>query len=233
MCRVSFAPLRGSCLFAILIAALTGPATAQTDSARICGIVADRSGRTIRSVVIELVDIDRDLRRTVQTNAAGFYIFPDVRPGNYRMQASAPGFQTLNVTDVEIAIQDNSNHNLTLFEGSASDTVTAQGKVMPANITGSVGTAVDQKLVRELPLNGRSFQTLFQLTPGVVITPTIFASQGQFSVNGQRANANYFSVDGASANVSIAAGNQPGQSLGGSLPALSASGGTNTLVSTD
>lgn len=225
--------LRGFCFLAICIAALTRPASAQTDSARICGIVADRSGRTIRGAVIELVDIDRDLHRTVETNAVGFYIFPDVRPGNYRMQASASGFQTLNVTEIEIAIQDNSNHNLTLFEGSASDAVTAQGKGMPANITGSVGTAIDQKLVTELPLNGRSFQTLFQLIPGIVITPTSFTSPGQFSVNGQRTNANYFLVDGASANVAISVGANPGQSAGGSLPALTAFGGTNSLVSVD
>jgi hypothetical protein len=67
----------------------------------------------------------------------------------------------------------------------------------------------------------------------MVIAPTSFASQGQFSVNGQRTNANYFIIDGVSANFGIAAGVNPGQSAGGSLPALTAFGGTNSLVSTD
>src|SRR6266702_340198 len=89
--------------------------------------------------------------------------------------------------------------------------------------------------VEDMPLNGRSFQTLIALTPGVVLTPvTVGGEQGQFSVNGQRANANYFTVDGVSANVGTVTGSIAlNQSVGGSLPALSALGGTNSLVSVD
>src|SRR5437764_2083102 len=104
---------------------------------------------------------------------------------------------------------------------------------MPVATTGTVGTVVDGPLVRELPLNGRSFQTLFQLTPGVVLTRTDFANRGQFSVNGQRANSNAVFVDGVSANFDIAPGLPVGQSAGGSLPAVTAFGGTNDLVSVD
>src|SRR5262249_25958630 len=84
-----------------------------------------------------------------------------------------------------------------------------------------------------LPLNGRSFQTLIMLTPGVVVTKTAFNDQGQFSVNGQRADANYFSVDGVSANFGVTGLLQMVQTASGSLPALSASGGTSSLVSVD
>jgi hypothetical protein len=99
---------------------------------------------------------------------------------------------------------------------------------------GSVSTVVDRSFIESIPLNGRSLQPLITLTPGVVLTPATGNEQGQFSVNGQRADANYFSVDGVGANFGAATPNGNfGQSFGGSLPALNISGGTNSLVSID
>jgi hypothetical protein len=84
-----------------------------------------------------------------------------------------------------------------------------------------------------LGICGRSFQTLIMLTPGTVVTATAFDDQGQFSVNGQRADANYFTVDGVSANFGVTGYFPLVQTAGGALPALSTSGGTNSLVSID
>src|SRR5205807_2215516 len=97
----------------------------------------------------------------------------------------------------------------------------------------TVSTVVDRQFVENIPLNGRSFQTLIMLTPGVVLVPTSYTSQGQFSVNGQRSDGNYFTVDGVSANTGIAITSGLNQTAGGSLPGLSAQGGTNSLVSVD
>jgi len=216
----------------MVIVVLTGLGNAQTDSARIFGFVVDGSGRYLANVDVELFDLDRGLHRKVRTNSAGFYTFDDVRPARYQLRASATGFQTADVPELEVVVQDNIDQNFLLQSGALS-TTTIQGPHVPINITDAVGTVVDTDLVANLPLNGRSFQTLFQLVPGVVITPTTFASQGQFSVNGQRTDANYFVVDGVSANFAIAGGINPGQSAGGSLPALSVFGSTNSLVSTD
>src|SRR5260370_42536853 len=82
-------------------------------------------------------------------------------------------------------------------------------------------------------MNCRSFQSLIELTPGVVITPSGANDGGQFSVNGQRASSNYWTIDGVSAN--IGAGASAGQSNGvaGALPGFSVQGGTNSLVSVD
>jgi hypothetical protein len=99
--------------------------------------------------------------------------------------------------------------------------------------SGTVSTVINRTFVENVPLNGRSFQTLIQLTPGVVVTPSTFNDQGQFSVNGQRADANYFTVDGVSANFGVTGFIAMMQSASGALPALSASGGTNSLVSVD
>ncbi|HKO60747.1 MAG TPA: TonB-dependent receptor, partial [Pyrinomonadaceae bacterium] len=92
---------------------------------------------------------------------------------------------------------------------------------------------INQTFVENIPLNGRSFQSLIGLTPGVVTTASTFNDQGQFSVNGQRADANYFTVDGVSANFGVTGFIAMMQSASGALPALSASGGTNSLVSVD
>jgi len=97
----------------------------------------------------------------------------------------------------------------------------------------TVSTLVDQTFVENMPLNGRSFQTLIMLAPGVVVTQTAFDDQGQFSVNGQRSDANYFTVDGVSANFGVTAFGPLVQSAGGALLGLSALGGTNSLVSVD
>ena len=71
------------------------------------------------------------------------------------------------------------------------------------------------------------------LTPGVVVTTTAFDDQGQFSVNGQRGDANYFTVDGVSADFGVTGYFPLVQAGGGALPAFSAQGGTNSLVSAD
>jgi hypothetical protein len=94
--------------------------------------------------------------------------------------------------------------DLQMVLGSASETVTVQSgvPVIDAEST-SVSTVIDRTYVENLPLNGRSLQTFILLSPGVVLTATAFDDQGQFSVNGQRADANYFTVDGVSANFGV------------------------------
>jgi hypothetical protein len=98
----------------------------------------------------------------------------------------------------------------------------------------TVSTIVDRQFAENMPLNGRSFQSLIQLTPGVVLTANNGVDTGQFSVNGQRPNANYWTVDGVSANIGISAGaTTVGSGLAGTLGSTSVLGGTNSLVSVD
>ena len=85
-----------------------------------------------------------------------------------------------------------------------------------------------------MPLNGRSFSSLIDLAPGVVLAPANYYEQGQFSVNGQRPDANYFTVDGVSANLgNVGSGGNLAQSGAGQLVTTSAFGGTSNLVSLD
>ena len=98
----------------------------------------------------------------------------------------------------------------------------------------AVSTVIDRNFVESLPLNGRSFNTLLQLTPGVVIAPISNGFEhGQFSIAGQRTDANSFSVDGVSANFGTSSTGLVGQSGTGTAQAFSVLGGTSSLVSAD
>src|SRR5262249_15186188 len=97
----------------------------------------------------------------------------------------------------------------------------------------TVSTVVDRNFAENLPMNGRTFQSLIQLTPGVVLTPSNGTDAGQFTVNGQRADSNYWMVDGVSANFGSNSVYPPGAGFAGALPAFSVLGGTNSLVSVD
>jgi hypothetical protein len=98
----------------------------------------------------------------------------------------------------------------------------------------TVSTLINSRFVENIPLNGRSFSSLIDLSPGVVLVPSNFQEQGQFSINGQRPDANYFTVDGVSANLgNSGGGSNYGQSGAGLLPATSAFGGMSNLVSLD
>src|ERR1700694_6972 len=220
-------------VLAIMSALLSRHATAQLDSATLSGQVFKSSGAGIGGVQVLLIDVDRNTRNRTVTDSTGLYVFPGVQPGLYRMEVSASGFKTIVLTGVTVSTADSIQQSITLPVGSEAEAVTLKAGTTSVQHSGAVGTVVDQNLVRELPLNGCSFQTLFQLTPGTVITPTSFASPGQFSVNGQRTDTNYILIDGVSANFGISVAAQPGHSAGGALPALTAFGGTNSLVSTD
>src|SRR6185369_1096680 len=118
--------------------------------------------------------------------------------------------------------------------GDVFETVTVEaGAPLMNTELPTVSTVINRTFVENVPLNGRSVQTLITLAPGVVLTTTSQNDQGQFSVNGQRADANYFTVDGVSADFGVTGFSTMVQTAGGALPALSALGGTNSLVSVD
>jgi hypothetical protein len=96
---------------------------------------------------------------------------------------------------------------------------------------GSTGIRLDRDDFERLPLNGRGLLTLLEMTPGTNVIPATRGDAGQFTASGQRANANYFTVDGVSANTGVSAGGLPAQTTGGTLPALSAFGSMDALIS--
>ena len=213
------------------------PLLAQTPNGTINGIVLDPSNRVISGADILVINDVTGVQYFSKTNEEGVYVAPNLPPGVYRLQVSKPGFKTLVKPDIVVNVQDLLSINFTLPVGAAFDTLTVQGGAPLVNTeSASVSTVVDQKYVENMPLNGRSFQDLILLTPGIVTqSPQNSAALGEFSVNGQREESNYYSVDGVSANVSAAPlfGSTQTSAASGSLGASTALGTTQALVSVD
>ena len=211
---------------------LGAPSIAQSPNGTINGIVLDSSGGVIVGAEIMIVNDATSVQYSGRTNGEGIYVVPNLPPGPYRLQVSKIGFKTLIKPDIVLNVQDALAINFSLPVGAASETVTVRGGASLLNTESpAVSTVVDRQFAENLPMNGRSFQTLIELTPGVVLTPSNGNSPGQFSIAGQRTTSNYFSVDGVSANFGV------GLSLSangtGSGQAFSVLGGTSSLVSVE
>lgn len=210
------------------------PAIAQSPTASINGIVLDPSGAPIAGAEIIVVNDATSVQHETITNSGGIYVVTNLPPGPYRIQVAKIGFKTLIKPDLILNVQDALAINFTLPIGAVSEIVTVTGGAPLVNTQdAAVSTVVDRQFAENLPLNGRSFQTLIQLTPGVVLTPSTANDGGQFSVNGQRGESNYWTVDGVSANIGVSAGLLTGNGFGGALGSFSVLGGTNSLVSVD
>jgi hypothetical protein len=203
-------------------------------TATLTGRVTDSNGAAIVRAKVDANNIDTNLTFSTVTNDEGLFVIPNLPPGRYRIFVQKDGFTTIIRSNVILHVQDIISLSFSMQPGSIIQSMTIDGGApLIQKESATVGTVVDRQFVENLPLNGRSFQSLIALTPGVVLTKASFGEQGQFSVNGQRANANYFTIDGVSANSGVSAGFNLVQSAGGALPAFGASGGTNSLVSVD
>jgi hypothetical protein len=227
------------CLLVCLLLFLTayGPfltnAYAQSSTATLSGIVIDQTGAVIPGVKIAVISIAQGFQRNATTNEEGIFVVAQLPPGSYTVKAEHDGFTPAEVRDVILNVNDQKTIKVYLKVGNISQTVEIVDGSSLIDDSAAVGTVVDRRFVSNLPLNGRSFQSLIALTPSVVLTKASADNPGQFSVNGQRGNANYFMVDGVGANIAVTRNINVSQTLGGSLPGLTAQGGTNSLVSVD
>jgi hypothetical protein len=213
------------------------PVCAQSESATVSGRVTDPSGAPISGAEVVLTNTDTNVEQRTTTNGAGIYAFTGVHPGNYRVAAGATGFKTLIKQNLVLHVQDEFAENFTLSVGSVSETLTVNADAVSINTTdASVSTVVDRQFAENLPMNGRSFQSLIYLSPGVTLNigaGTGEDASGQFTVNGQRSSSNYWMVDGVSANIGSSLQYTPGNGAGGGVGAFNALGATNSLISVD
>jgi hypothetical protein len=207
---------------------------AQSTNASLAGRISDPAEALIVDAKVVAISAATNVRYECKTNGSGEYHLTNLPPTAYRLEIQKSGFKKLIKPEVVLQVQDALRLDLQMTLGDVSETVMVESGAPLVNTTSAmVSTVINRTFVENIPLNGRTFQTLIQLTPGVVVTPSTFNDQGQFSVNGQRADANYFTVDGVSANFGVTGFIAMMQSASGALPALSASGGTNSLVSVD
>jgi hypothetical protein len=220
----------------LLILCATTFALAQSTDATISGVVVDPVGKVIPDAAIEIVNDATGVHYSSATNGAGIYTVTILPPGEYRVQVSKVGFKTLIKPGIILNLQSAVALNFTLPLGAASETVTVDAGATQINTAdGSVSTVIDRKFVENMPLNGRSFQNLILLDPGTVTASPQRSSgmnSGEFSVNGQRTESNYFTVDGVSAMGGISPV-PTASGTSGSLSASTALGTTQALVSVD
>jgi hypothetical protein len=221
-------------LVVVCVALLALPLMAQSPNGTVNGLVLDPSNQLIVGAEVIAVNDVTAVQYTAKTNNEGVYVLPNLPPGPYRIQVSKAGFKTIIKPDITINVQDALSINFTLPIGAVLETVTITGGAPLVNSeSAAVSTVVDRQFAENLPMNGRSFQALIDLTPGVVVTPSTNYDSGQFSVNGQRPSSNYWMVDGVSGNIGISAYGVVSNGLSGGLGSFSVLGGTNSLASID
>ena len=216
----------------LLLAVLVVAAVAATSTLR--GRVTDVSGAVIAGAEVTVTNSSTNIARRVVTDAGGRYVVPELPPGVYQIDISRVGFQRVTRRQVVLNVAGVFTEDFALAVGSLTDQIVVEGNSSLVNReSATVATVIDRQFVANLPLNGRSFQVLMELTPGVTLARSTIQSTGQFSVNGQRTNANYFMVDGVGANFGASLTAQSYQQGSGTQPALSVLGGFNNLVSVD
>jgi hypothetical protein len=185
------------------------PAIAQA-TATVSGSVRDSSGAVLPAANIVLHDTATNLDRTTSTNSVGNYVIPQIQPGTYELRVSKNGFRTEVRSNVTLVVNQTATVDFSLPPGETRETVQVQASApLLETVTSELGEAIVKRQVNELPLNGRNFTQLLNLTPGV---STVNVSQnsatsggvwsnpvGTFSypaVNGQSNRSNLFLLDG-------------------------------------
>ncbi len=219
-------------LLAVFVFAFSASVFAQSDSASLSGRVTDPPGHVIAGAEVMVTNMDTGIAVTNHTNSEGRYVFPILKPGRYKLAVTMTGFKPVVAMDLILNVQAVIIHDVVLPVSGTTQTVTVTDRGTDITTSTAVSTVIDRQFISNIPLNGRTIQNLIQLTPGVVaVAANNLGDDGQFSVNGQRADSNYFTVDGVSANIGAEA--QAGVYSSGIVPGLSVTGTTSNLVSVD
>src|SRR5271168_4702433 len=152
-----------------LIGLVSPRAAAQSTYGSISGSVTDSSGGSLADVNVTLISIDTGAKQKQTTSSDGLYLFSNLFPGHYRVDAEKSGFKRVSQVDVVVQIQQTSAINLTMQVGDVSQTieVTSETPLLQPD-TSSLGQVVDERKANELPLNGRNVFNLALLSPSVV-----------------------------------------------------------------
>lgn len=214
---------------------ISSPSWAQ--SSTLLGRVIDQSGAVVRDAEIKLTAEETGQVQGTKTSQDGLYRFPFIRSGKYTVTASASGFKGYEKSQITVETAQNVALDIRLELGDTSQTISVDGSGIHLNtLDASVSTLVNRQFVDNIPMNGRSFQSLITLVPGVNLVPSGGAGyEGEFSVNGQRTESNYFTVDGVSANTGAPMNRNAGNGGGyaGATPSYTVMGTTQSLVSLD
>lgn len=179
----------------------------QLTTATINGRVTDSTGGAVAGVQLTITNQETQLKRTTTSDSLGAYSVPLLPPGTYSVAAEKEGFRRTVLSGITLQVAQVARLDVSIALGELMQTVEASAQALllqTENI--EVGQVIERHLVESLPLNGRQFLQLAQLTPGVVQnaggTPAqnIAGTQGpQLAINGNRQDANNYTIDGGTA----------------------------------
>src|SRR5215468_7955920 len=173
---------------------------AQTFSgAQVTGVIRDSNGGVTPGATITATNTETSLMRQTLSNENGVYTLPALPIGVYDITAELAGFQTEVQKGIKLQVGDNLRVNFTLEVGRVTDTVTVTGEVPSIQSeSAALGTVVNNKIVTEMPLNGRVFYDLVQLVAGAVSPApnSTLANRGGVNIAGARETSNAYTIDG-------------------------------------
>ena len=213
---------------------------AQVSTATVAGVVQDSTQASIPGASVKLINTQTGTENDTTTSHDGSFVLAGVIPGAYTLQFERHGFATTQLRGIMLNVGDTRTLLVRMKVGPVAESVNVDASGLTLNRTdGTVSTVVDRKLAEAVPLNGRSFQDLISMTPGIVTQSPQAAgqhseTQGDFSVNGQRPESNSFFVDGiaADSNGGVTSGHSRTVSTG-SAAGATALGTTQSLVSVE
>ena len=171
------------------------PLFSQGNFGRILGSVTDQSGGVISGATVTVLDTQRGVARTLTTDEAGAYNAPTLIPGNYTVRAEAKGFKKIERQNVVLEVGKEVRVDLTVQPGEQSQTITVTEAIPLVETTNAtLGGTLNNTDINDMPLNGRNYQNLLALRPGVMVQPG--GGPWTQSTNGIRPDETGWMMDG-------------------------------------
>jgi len=168
---------------------------------QVTGIVTDPSGGVIPSASIELSNLDTGLKRSATSDPSGAYAFLQVIPGKYRLTVKANGFRTSTINDLQLLVNNPATAHVKMEVGQITETVSVTAETENLNtVDASIGNAIGNKPIVQLPLNARNIVGLLALQPGVVFTSENDTDSRNGAVNGGKSDQANVTLDGVDVN---------------------------------
>jgi hypothetical protein len=168
---------------------------AQGNFGRILGTVTDQTGAVLPGATVTVIDTERGVARNLTTDAAGEYNAPTLIPGTYTIRVEANGFKRLDRQNVALAVGQEVRIDLTPQPGDQTQTITVNEAIpLVDTASATLGGALSNAEINDLPLNGRNYQNLMALRPGVMIQPG--GSPWSQSTNNIRPDETAWMMDG-------------------------------------
>lgn len=163
------------CLTLVALCTVWMPtACGQTATGQIQGRITDPSGGAVPQAEVVAINVATNIKRVVQSDAAGLYTIPLLMPGLYRLTVTKTGFKPVKTPNLKLNVNQTLAQDVTLSLGTVTQVVEVKAQSdMIQTATSELGTVVGQKVTHDLPLNGRNFSQLLSLVPGITTVSTM------------------------------------------------------------